>query len=84
MIANTNEEIHGHAVLEMMMESGHKYSRESLIETINERFGENARFYICSGGGMTASELVEKLMAKGKFIGEETAFEFNPATKCNH
>ncbi|WOO40656.1 YecH family metal-binding protein [Rubellicoccus peritrichatus] len=79
-----NEEIHGHEVLEMMMNSGKRYSRDSLIKAINERFGESSRFYICSGGGMDAAQLVDVLIGKGKFMGPEDAFVFNPATKCDH
>ena len=80
----TNEQIHGHAVLEMMMNSGERYSRESLIKAVKERFGETARFYICSGSGMDATELVNTLAAKGKFMGSEDAFLFNPSTQCDH
>lgn len=78
------DEIHGHAVLQMMSDSGRTFSRESLIAAIGERFGEQARFYICSGGGMDAATLVDTLTAKGKFAGTPDAFVFNPATRCNH
>ena len=78
------EEIHGHEVLEMMIRFGKQYSRSSLVEAINHQFGGEARFYICCGGGMTAAELVDTLAAKGKFMGTEDAFEFNPAKRCNH
>lgn len=77
-------EIHGHEVLEMMIDSGRTYSRTSLIEAIDQKFGPQARFYICSGGGMRAAELVDTLIAKGKFMGTETAFVFNPARSCQH
>ncbi len=80
----TTDEIHGHAVLQMMDESGLTYSRESLLAAINEKFGEGARFGICSGGNMTASELIEALAAKGKFVGEPDAFKFDPSAMCNH
>lgn len=78
------EEIHGHEVLEMMLSSGRTFSRTSLIETIDQKFGKDARFYICSGGGMTAAQLVDTLAAKGKFMGTEEAFEFNPDRRCDH
>lgn len=81
---NTTTEIHGHAVLEMMIASGQTYSRESLLTAINEKFGEAARFHICSGGGMTADELIVALSAKGKFIGTEDAFVFDPSRMCQH
>ncbi len=79
-----NIEHHGHEVLEMMIESGQQFSNESLKAAIDQKFGLEARFYICSGSGMTASELIEALWAKGKFTGTEDAFVFDPANRCNH
>lgn len=79
-----NDEIHGHAVLQMMQESGLTFSRQSLINKIETEFGSDARFYICSGGGMSAAVLVDTLTAKGKFQGPADAFTFNPLTQCNH
>ena len=79
-----NIEIHGHEVLEMMIESGHPYSNESLQQAIDLKFGTDARFYICSGGDMSASELIEALWAKDKFTGTSESFVFDPANRCNH
>ncbi|WP_309387816.1 YecH family metal-binding protein [Cerasicoccus frondis] len=84
MTQHSTDEIHGHAVLQMMDESGLTYSRASLLAAINEKFGKDARFGICSGGNLTASELIEELAAKGKFIGEPDAFKFDPSAMCNH
>ncbi len=77
-------EIHGHEVLEMMVASGHPYSNESLKSAIDLKFGTDARFYICSGGGMTAAELIETLWAKGKFAGTPDSFVFDTDKRCNH
>ena len=79
-----NIEIHGHEVLEMMVASGKQYSTESLIEAIDEKFGSDARFYICSGGGMTATQLIETLWTKGKFAGTPESFVFDTNKRCNH
>lgn len=78
------QEIHGHAVLQMMLDSGQNYSRATLLEAIHEKFGKDSRFIICSGGNMTASELIDALAAKGKFVGEVEAFTFDPGTMCEH
>jgi len=83
-MTTTDNQIHGHEVLAMMTRSGRHYNRSSLIDAIQQQFGETARFYICSGGGMNAAELVDTLISKGKFMGSEDAFVFNPATKCDH
>lgn len=41
------ESIHGHEVLNMMIESGEQYSNASLEAAITARFGEQARFHTC-------------------------------------
>lgn len=84
MTHHNTDEIHGHAVLQMMDESGQTYSRRSLLEAINKKFGPDARFGICSGGNMTADELIVALSAKGKFVGEVDAFKFDTSAMCNH
>lgn len=67
------ESIHGHEVLNMMIESGEQYSNASLEAAITARFGEQARFHTCSAADMSAAELVAFLAAKGKFIAKKTA-----------
>ena len=52
------DSIHGHEVLNMMIESGEQYTHASLEAAIKARFGEQARFHTCSAEGMTAGELV--------------------------
>lgn len=62
------DSIHGHEVLNMMIESGEQYTHASLEAAIKARFGEQARFHTCSAEGMTAGELVAFLAAKGKIL----------------
>lgn len=81
---NPIPEYHGHDVLQMMMNADHGFSTESLVAAIHDHFGENARFTICSGSGMTAAELVAALAAKGKFTGPENDFRFDPSRMCSH
>ncbi|EOZ1757983.1 YecH family metal-binding protein, partial [Salmonella enterica subsp. enterica] len=52
------DSIHGHEVLNMMIESGEQYTHTSLEAAIKARFGERARFHTCSASDMTAAELV--------------------------
>lgn len=77
-------EIHGHEVLEMMTASGQQYSNDSLKAAIETKFGHDANFYICSGGGMDAETLIETLWAKGKFAGTPDSFIFDLSKRCNH
>lgn len=71
--------IHGHEVLNMMIESGEQYTHGSLEAAIKARFGEQARFHTCSASDMTAAELVAFLAAKGKFIAVDGGFQHTRA-----
>lgn len=76
--------IHGHEVLQMM--EGNSYAgRKELVEAIISKFGPDERFYTCSAEGMTASELVDFLEAKGKFMPADAAgFTVDKSKVCNH
>lgn len=76
--------IHGHAVIEMMLTSGIRYTRDTLREAIHSCFGEETRFYTCSAENMSADDLIDFLANRGKFIEEGEQFTFNEQKKCNH
>ena len=63
--------VHGHEVMNMIIESGKNYTTESLIADIHATFGEDTRFHTCSAENMDAKALVSFLAARGKFIGTE-------------
>ena len=74
--------IHGHEVLNMMLESGERYSEQSLEAAICMRFGKDARFHTCSAEDMTAAELVAFLASRGKFIPAENGFSTHESKIC--
>ena len=78
------ESIHGHEVLNMMIESGEQYSNASLEAAITARFGEQALFHTSSAADKTARELVAFLAAKGKFIATEDGFSTHESKICRH
>lgn len=79
-----SESIHGHAVLNMMLDQGQAYSRDSLTTAIVERFGAEARFHTCSAEGMDAAALVAFLAEKGKFVETGLGFNTTPDHICAH
>ncbi|MGK9175478.1 YecH family protein [Yokenella regensburgei] len=76
--------VHGHEVLNMMLDSVEPYTEKSLVAAILARFGNEARFYTCSASDMTAAELVAFLALRGKFIPAETGFSTHISKICNH
>lgn len=78
------EQIHGHEVLQMMLQSGKTYTRATLLKAIESTFGPDSRFFTCSVNNLTAEGLIDFLQAKGKFVPSEAGFQTSPHLMCNH
>jgi probable metal-binding protein len=78
------EHIHGHEVIQMMLESGKSYTRASLTTDIVGKFGPNARFYTCSAENLTPEGLIDFLEAKGKFVSRDDGFQTSSDLMCKH
>lgn len=76
--------IHGHEVLNMMIDSGESFSTASLITAIEQRFGADARFHTCSQQDLTAAQLVDFLASRGKFIPSDNGFNTHSSKICQH
>ena len=77
-------EVHGHEVMKMMLESGEQYDVQRLEEAIIARFGESTRFYTCSASGMTARQLIEFLETRNKFVSIGSGFSTDASKICDH
>ena len=78
------EQIHGHEVIQMMLQSGKAYTRASLLTDILATFGAYARFFTCSAESLTAEGLIDFLQAKGKFVPCEAGFQTSADLMCKH
>lgn len=81
---NEVQDIHGHEVMRMMLESGQAFDAESLEAAIHANFGESARFCTCSASGMTARQLIEFLAERGKFVPSGEGFSTQASKICGH
>jgi probable metal-binding protein len=79
-----SDQIHGHDVMQMMVESKDTYTKESLEAAIHQKYGADARFYTCSAEGMTAKELIEFLEKRGKFVSSTNGFSTEASKICSH
>ncbi|WP_262113031.1 YecH family metal-binding protein [Aeromonas sp. Marseille-Q5825] len=79
-----SQSIHGHEVMEMMLEEGGHFTRASLREAIEARFGADARFHTCSASEMDAEALISLLAKRGKFIESEQGIQTRADKICNH
>lgn len=76
------DSIHGHEVMQKMIDSGQVYTEDSLRDAIKQWFGPSARFHTCSADGMTSDELIAFLAARRKFYSEDEGFKVNEAEIC--
>ncbi|MGL5128362.1 MAG: YecH family metal-binding protein [Aeromonas popoffii] len=76
--------VHGHEVMEMMLAQGGQFTRTSLREAIDARFGTDARFHTCSASEMDAEALIAFLARRGKFIASEQGFQTHAGKICHH
>ena len=79
-----SQSIHGHEVMEMMLEEGGHFTRASLKEAIEAHFGADARFHTCSASEMDVAALIDFLAERGKFIESEQGFQTRADKVCNH
>ena len=78
------KQIHGHEVMQMMLQSGKAYTRASLLTDIVTTFGPDSRFFTCSAQNLTPEGIVDFLQAKGKFMPCEAGFQTSPDLICKH
>ncbi|CAJ1857763.1 YecH family metal-binding protein [Aeromonas jandaei] len=79
-----SQSVHGHEVMEMMLEQDGQFTRASLKQAMAQRFGADARFHTCSASEMDAEALIDFLAARGKFIEAGEGFQTRADRICNH
>lgn len=83
-VRGMTNQIHGHEVMQMMVEAQTAYSVESLKAAIIGKFGADARFYTCSADNLTADDLIGFLAQRGKFVAQADGFSTSADKICNH
>ena len=78
------EQIHGHEVMKMMLESSKAYTRAGLLTDIVAKFGLNSRFCTCSARDLTPEGIIDFLQAKGKFVPCDEGFQTSADLMCKH
>ena len=76
--------VHGHDLMDMMIETGKSYSAEALVDAAKEKFGQDVTFHTCSFEGLEPNKLIELLAGKGKFdVNEKGEFSMSERL-CRH
>lgn len=76
--------IHGHEVMQLISNNKSPSSKNELVAQIETAFGETARFHTCSAKNLSAAQLIDCIVARGKFEGSEDALTLDAAKICHH
>ncbi|WP_432454807.1 MULTISPECIES: YecH family metal-binding protein [unclassified Agarivorans] len=79
-----SQSIHGHQVMQLMLETGGSFSSESLEVLLHQTFGENSVYHTCSKQGMNAQQLIVLLAERGKFVESKQGFTTSQSKICSH
>ncbi len=78
------DSIHGHLVLEMLLDEHRQYTKDSLKEEIVKRFGDNAIFHACSADNMSFDELYTFLRKRGKISVQNGILKTSQSLICDN
>jgi len=79
-----SNQIHGHDVLQIALDSSAPLTREALMAAMVERFGADAQYHTCSAESMDAEQLVALLVKRKKLHEVEGGFTTDPSRICKH
>ncbi|GLS82928.1 YecH family metal-binding protein [Paraferrimonas haliotis] len=79
-----SESIHGHQVMQYMVELGRPVSKTELAQLLADKFGEQARFHTCSANELDIKGIIAFLEGRGKFITTDEGVATSLDKICNH
>ena len=75
--------VHGHQVLKLIRETDQPLNKEALLASIQTSFGEATPYHTCSASDLSAEELIELFLSKGKLVLENDQIQF-VGCQCQH
>ncbi len=77
------ESIHGHNVLKLIKSQNEPMSQQQLLNALTEHFGEDSRYHTCSAQELSAEELLQIFIKKGKLAKDGDHIRF-VGCQCGH
>ena len=79
-----SQSIHGHEIMKMVHEADPPLTVAGLRDAVIERFGADAEFHACAGGGMTLDDLLQFLADRGKVVEADGVLRTDIGLMCEH
>jgi len=76
--------IHGHLLLEMLLDGHKDYTRESLKLDIERRFGSEAMFHACAAKNLNFEGMLNYLFQRGKIFDNQGVLKTKQSLICDH
>lgn len=67
-----SQSIHGHQVIDIVANSEKSFTISTLKTEVAEQFGQQCLFHTCMDSELSADQLINFLVSKGKFVETET------------
>lgn len=77
------DSIHGHNVLNLIREHNQPVAKAELLTSISKHFGNDSQFHTCSSEKLSAEQLVDLFLNKGKLSLENNLVHFI-GCRCKH
>jgi probable metal-binding protein len=78
------DSVHGHEVLDLVLDAPQPLTLEALEAQVGERFGRDARFHTCSASDLTFAELLDFLQLRGKLVPAGGGVAADRSQICDH
>lgn len=76
--------VHGHAILNLLIEAREPLTRDALRQIAAEEFGPDARYHTCSADSMSFDDLIAFLCRRGKVTEQGGRLIVHAEEMCSH
>lgn len=78
------ESVHGHNVLNLVKDHQETLTHDALLALITDHFGAETLYHTCSAHNLSAQQLIEQFLQKGKLIDSENGIRYQGCCrKCS-
>ncbi len=76
--------IHAHKLLNFLMDTEKKYTKEELKIAVSEKFGDGIKFTNCTGNIYSLNEILTFFEERNKIMVSEKGISVNKEEICSH
>ena len=78
------QSVHGRNVLKMVLASDRSWPRAELLQAMVNEFGADSEFHTCSVDSLSAEQLLDLFLNKGKLVETAEGLSVDTSKMCSH